>query len=123
MGGVNDLAFSCDQSLIDALLDYILEDLAEHLLSQSYRPEIADGGIVSYFLINCQPQEILVGQINSGVLDHLPVRVSVDVLQETQSQHKLWIYRRFSKVWGVSVFNEIGDEGKTCPVHDTRSTT
>jgi len=112
VGGIDDLTLAGDQALIEALLYYLLEDLAEDVLAQAHGAEVADSGVVGYLLVHCQAEEELVGQVYAGVFDYLSVGVAVEVLEEAQPEHELRVLGGPAEYRGVSVFDQVMNEGE-----------
>jgi hypothetical protein len=73
MGGVYNLPFTFDQALIHALPDNLLKDLSEFRFSQPLGPEAADGGIIRHIFIHGQAEEVLIGEVNAGVFNDMPI--------------------------------------------------
>jgi|GEM_PF-6960031 len=70
------MAFAADQSLVDALLDDVLEHQPELLFSQAVSPEAGHGGVIGHLIIDSQAEKVLVGRVDACVLNYVAVQGS-----------------------------------------------
>ena len=112
MRGIHDLPPAFGQPIVNALLHDPLEDLPELLFAKAYRPEVGDGGVIRHLFIYRQPEEVLVGEVEAGILYDVSVRVTVEILEEAQPEHEFRVFSRPSEVGSASVPDEFIDERK-----------
>ena len=77
---------------------------------QAPSSEEGDGGIIRHVFIHSQSQEVFAGEIDTGILSDLPVRITIDVLQQAQPEQKLRVFRLPAEIRSVSILHQVIDE-------------